>query len=226
MKSEIYSQIVSNESLEAIIKGLNISKYDSVLAICGSGDQAIAIYEKAGKVTVIDNDESQLKCLLEKKGAIELGRFDEFFNLNESCEYQQDFDVLFERNEYFSKRLNSIKRKLKEEDSFVTIIGNVFTFNFKKTMYNKIYLSNALSFDYLGQDYKIIQGRLKRLTQQLNKNGLIYISDGKNIMNTTDLEVNPIGLKVNHQLTVVAQKLQFKTKYWYDHWLPFVFEKI
>jgi len=66
----------TNESLAAIVNGLDVNETDDILAICGSGDQAFALLEKAHSVTAVDIYKNQVdyaryrkRCLKEEKYA-------------------------------------------------------------------------------------------------------------------------------------------------------------
>jgi len=55
----------TNESLEAIITGLEPNSEDNVLTICGSGDQAFALLEFGCQVIAIDENPQQI-CYAKK----------------------------------------------------------------------------------------------------------------------------------------------------------------
>lgn len=51
----------TNESLDAIVKGMNVNETDDIIAVCGSGDQAFALLEYAGSVLAVDSDRQQIE---------------------------------------------------------------------------------------------------------------------------------------------------------------------
>ncbi len=66
--------IHTNEDIQAIIGGLELKPKDSIITICGSGEQTFAISQYVRKVVSVDYDENAIKyaklrrkLLLEKK---------------------------------------------------------------------------------------------------------------------------------------------------------------
>lgn len=71
----------TNESLPAIIAGLDIHQGDKILAVGGSGDQAIAMIGAGAIVVVSECSPIQLELIKERVRLIREGRWDEFFNI-------------------------------------------------------------------------------------------------------------------------------------------------
>lgn len=230
-----WESLVTNESLEAIVAGLNPQQNDSVLAICGSGDQAFSLLEKADKITIVDSRDCQIQYFLKRKLLLEAGEFDRFLNLEQEPRDIKDMSDLKFRNKYFSaKRLERIKSKLKDSE-IKTIFGDIFNLRFPKGEFNKVYLSNALSYGHLGSVcLEAIEERLRIISGELSEKSLTYISDSERVIGRAivcdyaedeNSFLNPLGLRINPELTVNAQRLQDKAKYWNSFWKPAVLEK-
>ncbi len=101
----------TNESLDAIIAGLDLSSKDTVLAIAGSGDQAFAILEHAKEVRAIDKNKVQINYVRWRINALKLNNLEEFYGFFGQHNYH---DHKRKSKRYFSKkgRLQRIKSKL------------------------------------------------------------------------------------------------------------------
>jgi len=178
----------TNESLEAIVTGLDINKYDRILSIAGSGDQPFALLEKAQYVTVVDDNPEQIRFIRERKNLLEQGDYKRFLKISESIlsdtlqnwQYNISFarKNLRRRNKYFKKhnRLKNIQLKLANLQ--ICDQGNIFKIAALEKGFTKIYLSNAincLNYNKIKDDYKI----MKNTILNLPKGGLIYFSNGK-----------------------------------------------
>lgn len=53
----------TNETLDAILNGMDVGEKDSIIAVGGSGDQAFALLEKAHSVTAVDRDPMQTRYI-------------------------------------------------------------------------------------------------------------------------------------------------------------------
>ena len=92
---------VTNESIDAVIKGLNLKSNDSVLAVAGSGDHAFAMLEYAGEVKVIDSNPFQIDLVMLRAELLRIGRYDLFFTKRSTVPLNDDKIVA--RKNYFSK---------------------------------------------------------------------------------------------------------------------------
>ena len=74
----------TNESLKAIVAGLDVSPDDNLLVVGGSGDQAFALLEFAvkGKVTAVDNAPQQIDFIRQKVEALQRGDYESFFRVD------------------------------------------------------------------------------------------------------------------------------------------------
>ena len=62
--------IATNESLDAIINGMNLNSKDIVLSICGSGDIPFAIAPLVKKVIAVDGSLNQINYARARKEAL------------------------------------------------------------------------------------------------------------------------------------------------------------
>jgi hypothetical protein len=176
----------TNEHLGAIVSGLDIQPSDRVLAVAGSGDQALAILEKAGFVKAVDTKQVQIDFLKKRVEAISKGDYDSAFNVEFFgrydgciCGAKRNIDVarsmLKRRNSYFleSNRLNQIRNNLanleiSEPDSIQKVAQSDGGFT-------KIYLSNILG--YCGNGASSIAVALRDFASKLPEGGLIQVSN-------------------------------------------------
>jgi len=132
----------SNEDLRAIVHGLDLSLDDKVLAICGSGDQAFAMLEKAGKVVAVDTNKSQLTYAIERLKHLKNGNHSRFvLNRPDQC-----FDLRNNQSYFDKRRFKKIRSKINS----LTIIkssSDIFSYT-EEDNFTRIYLSNALSYGY------------------------------------------------------------------------------
>jgi len=229
---------VTNENLEAIMLGLDIQEGDRVLAICGSGDQALAMLENGAEVVAVDKVRAQLVYAREQVKLLRQGNFDGFLNPPQddhtSCFYQN-------RKEYFSchGRLEKIRSNLGRisfiegnifclGDGTISIVQGPgerilpalksFLWNVAKTIlqkpFTKIYLSNAVDLSYFDVDsYSIGQ-----LMDRLVSGGLIY----QTCRYESDLFKIVHRLKLDIDLTSIAQS---KEKMGWYRWWPMIYRK-
>lgn len=203
---------VTNESLDAVVTGLDLHPEDTVLAIGGSGDQAFAILEYVKKVIVIDINQIQLEFIKLRKEALKQGKDDLFFTSkylviegNESLEA---------RKKYFSQeRLEKIQSKL--ENLVLLPPANIFRLNLDEKV-SKIYASNVTSSRWGVHDVSHILGVVKNLSL----GGLIYFTQTH-----LDLEKQDIpGLKEEYALAQKAR--QYEEEMEGFTWQPIVYRKV
>lgn len=225
---------VTNESLEAVVTGLNPQQEDSILAICGSGDQAFAMLEKAGQIVVVDSLPKQINYFARRKNLLKEGEFEEFLNPGEISSENRDLEQLKIRNRYFSEeRLKAIQPKLKDSWRVRRITGDLFNLVFPEGEFNKIYLSNILTYSLEPETIGLAQGRLKTIAKWLSERGLIYLAEYKPIINGIakkygDNEksfLHSLGLVVNQERTEKAQEFQKAVNHLVK-WEPEVLQKV
>ncbi|MBI4919049.1 DUF3419 family protein [archaeon] len=131
----------TNESLPAIINGLDLKQNDSVLAIAGSGDQAFAMLEYAARVEVVDKSSDQI--FLVKLRAEALRREEYSLFLRSSVDNFKE--LIKERNCYFSKRGRRQKIRGNLEQLVFLKPSNISEV-ISERKFSKVYLSNALDY--------------------------------------------------------------------------------
>ena len=214
----------TNEDLRSIIFGLDLNAKDNVLAVAGSGDQAFAILELAGSVTIIDVNSNQIEYIKKRIESLKKKDYGDFLKIRipgvrdnllrgKFSKGYSKFN-LGKRNEYFLKkgRLNKIGKNL--NNFKINKLGDILKIAQKKTGYSKIYLSNIFRFNYSINDWDPLTKKvLGRIAKNLPKGGLIYISD-----HPKQLDVK--GLKLDKNLTQKARK--FET----TNWPPAIYRRI
>lgn len=97
-----------------------------MLSVCGSGDYAFAMLEKAKKIVIVDYREQQIELFNYRRRLIEEGRFHRFLNPKREPSDLQDLKNFELRSKYFSyARLDKIKNNL-ESATIETKVGNIF----------------------------------------------------------------------------------------------------
>lgn len=182
----------TNENLKAIVTGLDIQSTDRVLAVAGSGDQALAILETASFVKAVDIVQDQVDFFRGRVQALVNGDYNAFLNVNNfgTCDgfvsgtYMPEVAkfMLDMRNKYFLEG-NRLKR-------IQTSLGNLVILNHKDILevaqteegFSKIYLSNV--FGNTHSNYWPISETLRNIALRLPVNGLIYVSNHDSLSET------------------------------------------
>lgn len=175
----------TNENLESIVVGLDVTSKDRILAVGGCGDQVFALLENAGRVIVVDSNNAQID-LIEKRAKLLRDRdYEEFLNGQEKGSLDGVFagkyvEAMVQSNKkrrelYFEKenRLDRIKDNL---DNLEISQGNIFEIA-ENVDFDKIYLSNVIGYGELFCD----AGVFEKLAKRLPENGLIYVSNHDNL---------------------------------------------
>ena len=175
----------SNEHLGAIVLGLDIQPSDRVLAVAGSGDQALAILETAGFVRAVDTEQAQIDLFKQRVQALAKGDFDEVLRVDSfgSCDghisgtYSPEIAnfMLGARNKYFleGNRLKRIQANL--GNLVIAEPENILETAQREEGFSKIYLSNVFGYNCLN-DWAISE-TLRNIALKLPTNGLIYVSN-------------------------------------------------
>ncbi|MFA5887971.1 MAG: hypothetical protein WC852_04650 [Candidatus Nanoarchaeia archaeon] len=202
----------TNESLDAIIYGMQLSRGDSILAVLGSGDQAFAMIEYANSVLAVDNNPAQVKFALERKALLEAGNFYGFLEHlagTGTKDYLMEIHKL-DRDAYFTpERMESIRRNL---DKLEIWEGDIFR---QEGKFSRIYLSNVLRYTKKGKAKRGI----RKLAGTLEKKGVLYIADQFDIHregNTKGFE----SFEEDEALSAEAYKL-----HWHAMWRPAVYRR-
>lgn len=224
---------VSNESLRAIVRGLNISRKDAIVSICGGGGDAVfAIGEKAREILVVDKEREQLDYFIHRLGLLFIEDYKGFLEPPGSPTNDHEQEDLSLRNKYFSiERLKQVRKNMLSAHVELKL-GDILNLDLPSNRYNKINLSNCLSYDNDLSGSERLE-RLENLARILPRSGLIYTSDGKFTLNRAvvmgeDIEVilRKLSLIINPRLNSLAQKLQRETSLFWDiFWQPIIFQK-
>lgn len=207
----------TNESLEALVAGLDVQPDDVILAVCGSGDQSFALLENAGAVISADKNKVQLEYAKRRAELLGEGKFDEFLSAREG---EWPHNIFEQRNLYFRQdgRLRRIADKL---DSLHFVQGDVFAVGrnrqrrFPEAYFSKIYLSNIVG--YFVTQMENYYRRLEALYRRLPRGGLIYISN----YDRMEALKSPAQLQVDERLTMLARGKENR-----EWWIPILYRKV
>ncbi len=168
----------TNENLETIVNSLNPKKEELILAVCGSGDQILALLESGAKVLAVDYNVEQLMYLNKRIEYLKKGNISSFLKVNEKNIPDDTYqNILNERNKYFLEKSN-INKIIKNIDNLTVlkpldIFQSPQFFQKRNLKFDLIYLSNAIDYDRHDQylNYKIIDffNELPKITKQDSK---------------------------------------------------------
>ncbi|HIH24422.1 TPA: hypothetical protein HA251_05285 [Candidatus Woesearchaeota archaeon] len=133
----------TNESLQGIRTGLQAGPDDTVLAICGSGDQAFMLLEYAKRVIAIDNNPAQVEYAKERASDLRGGNVGMFV-------YAPALDYEFreayaERNRYLGTHAPDIRENIENIEFHVANIA-ALPDHIANTRFTRFYLSNVLEY--------------------------------------------------------------------------------
>jgi hypothetical protein len=212
-KSLNYSH--TNESLRAIVEGLDINPDDIILAVGASGDQAFALLDGSKSVRVAELRSCQIDYIRKREKLLRKGDYQEFLRIDElgyddgANRGVRDFELaqfnIDRRNEFFSQsgRLDRIRGNL--DGLYIEECTDVFVAA-QEGSQTKVYLSNPDI--YSQEDIEAFRGLISRLPVS----GLIYI--GKPLSDVPD------GLRLDSRLSEKAREHE-KTKW--NLWQPTVY---
>jgi len=207
--------LVSNERLDAVTTGLNVTSGDRVLTICASSDQPIALLEIARRVLVVDMEQRNLDRLEQRIRLIKEGDYEGFFLPKH--EYN-GLAGIFSRNGYFRQegRLDRIKANLCRLD----VLGTediVQASQRNSGKFNKLYVSNAIGcFEYVGQE---VGKALRVIAKSLPLDGLVYIAANEPMWRGQV----PSDLALDEELSDSAQKIELQNS---GFWEPLVYKRV
>src|SRR3989338_5543510 len=215
----------TNESIPAIMEGLQIQQGDRVLAVCGSGDQAFAMLELADYVTAVDSSKLQILYARCRLAQIKRGDFKRFYTLLSHCGSSAAYRE--QRSRYFTlSKLQTLKWKV---DRLRLEREDMYKFSPRRIMegrFNKIYLSNLLCHsagfsEYFIPDKDIPSPKvLSMVLCSLHAGGLVYVSR----RGVFELDIGAeIPLALQRNLTAVATSYEAMGAH--DFWDPAVFRK-
>ncbi len=210
----------TNESLRAIIEGLDINLDDAILAIGSSGDQAFALLDGSKSVRVAELRGNQVDYIRKREELLRNGDYGEFLRIDElgyddgANRGARDFELvqfnIDRRNEFFlqSGKLDRIRDNL--DRLCIKECTDIFA-AVQEGNQTKIYLSNPDI--YCQDDIEAFKG----LVTCLPKGGLIYVARPLSNENIPD------GLRLDSCLTGKAREHE-KTKW--NLWQPTVYRII
>lgn len=218
----------TNESLQAIVKGLSLNEGDIVLAVGGSGDQPFAILEHSG-VIAVDKNPEQVKFIQERAKALESNNYEGFFSEDKrgSGEIIHFLKRLREsrRNYFDEERLRKIQGRLQYLKLYN---GDIFEVA-EKEEFTKVYLSNTLSYERPGTDE--IKKNLDLVALRLPEGGLVYVADHDFL---ASMFVRFVSREKNDDLKITSflspyltldEELTLKAREYEDVWRPAVYRK-
>lgn len=193
---------MTDESIAAVICGLQPQPNDIIGAICNAGEMPLALVESAGRVIAVDCDSRAFEGTYHNLRLLFNRRDNEFLERVSEPE----------NAEYFRApgRLDRIRAKL---DRLELVHGDIFT-NLPPDV-SKVYLSNALTY---GGMTGVTKG-LTAIANLLPENGLAYISDGHKLFyDHCGYYYFPDGLNFAEMATIESRKKE-------PGWWPVVFQK-
>src|SRR3989344_1381131 len=240
----------TNENLQAIVAGLDLSSKDTILAVGGSGDQAFALLEFAGEVKVVDNQPNQIGFIKQRVEALLAGDDEAFFR-NESKtatligprNHQNSFlydqlerdhnHLAARRRRYFTEesgRLERIQERL--TNLIIAEPGDLVKVAQQERGDSKIYLSNILGYyDGLADEEDYLRNSLNKVARNLPFGGIIYVTNHNELVNSVwraeiivqDLAVAsflPPKLEIDPVLSLKARAHEK------DCWHPAVYRRV
>ncbi|MDD5192687.1 MAG: DUF3419 family protein [Candidatus Nanoarchaeia archaeon] len=119
----------TNESLWAIVAGMDVAKKDRVLSICSSGDQAFALGEYANEVVAVDINTAQINYAKRRLEALKNENYNDFFPLFDDKNFpkikREKFDNSLSKEEKFRYLCLICSAKTTEEPKLVTWAGSI-----------------------------------------------------------------------------------------------------
>jgi len=236
--------VFTNESLESIVKSLSPSKTDSVLSVGGSGDQAFALAELAGRVVVCDTEPLQVSFIRERIIHLRNGNYQGFYGKfipwqRKDCPESLIQDspkgyvksLLQSENERLQKSFARRNDYFRQNDRIMRIRQNVdnivvddpksigkYPFTSCPEQFNIIYLSNVLGY-YTSHDIETIRQELMYLSRILKQYGLIYVTNFSSL--GSESSCVPSSLRIEEHRTEIAL-----SHYKQPNWKPSVLRRV
>lgn len=168
----------TNESLDAVVKGLDVNSSDDIIAVCGSGDQAFAMLEYANSVLAIDSDINQVEYANKRAVMIKEGSFEKMFEAAPRylCQCKNEIDNKKRSIAYFMQpgRLQRIRRKIGSLE--IRLVSRNFAEGIGESIFSKAYLSNIIGFEGFMAEPQPQAGFIKEIARRLRMPGLIYFA--------------------------------------------------
>lgn len=153
----------TNENIEGIVAGLDLCSNDTVLAVGGSGEQAFALLQFAGRVKVVDNNPDQTRFIKKRIEELQEENYSSFLHGSETVYF------------FTSNRLHLIQEKL--ANLTIAEPADIVEIAQKETEFSKLYLSNIIGFKEEEIDHDKVKIIFTKLADKLTVDGLIYVSN-------------------------------------------------
>ena len=205
--------LVTNETLDAIMTGLEVNPEDDILSLCASGDQAFAFLEVAKHVRVIDMEQRNIDRFRKRVELLRQRDYPSFLNVDLE---RNGYANIGKRNKYFREegRLDRIRTQLGRLD--ILGVGDIVLAASTNRGFNKLYVSNAIGcFEYYTPER--IAHALGIIASSLPKDGLVYIAGHY----PTWESLAPSELCLDDGLIKKSEKLEEE-----HFWAPRVFRKV
>jgi hypothetical protein len=197
---------MTNESIEAIMAGMNPQSGDVILTVASSAELPLAFVEYASLVVAVDLSKESLAWTHKGLRYVRESKFPNF----------RDMRMYWGNKAYFSQpgrlaRIQSRMHRLQiEEDDVFRVAQEVPGFN-------KIYLSNCLTHAK-GEGTGGSTAVLERLAKSLPNKTSVYVSDGHQIYHDSGGWMGwPKGIDLDKESTERAKRLERGI------WIPQVF---
>lgn len=205
--------LATNEVVEAVVRGLDVTSQDRVLTVCGSGDVPFGMVERGAEVVALDINGLQVEYArwrLQKLGLHDLHSFFQFFD----CGRGEKNTV---NREYFS-----VQGKLS------TICENASKMEFgvgdilrqQRGEFTKIYLSNVLGSGVERLPAQIYEDFVS-VSTLLVEGGLLYVTQDRFYGKPRFCDI-PRGLEEDVEQTCQARRYE---RFWVNPG-PTVFRKM
>lgn len=211
----------TNESLAAIVRGLDVKPNDVILAIAGCGDQAFALMEYAAKVVAVDSLPIQTEYMKKRLELLREGDYQGFLSADKYGIDDKFMDSRHEgeseanlkrRNQYFLQdgRLDKIREK---SGSLEIRNSNIISIAQTEKGITKIYFSN-MGYIYTIDSRDCIE-TLERIAANLPAGGLIYNSSENFEANLQESGLKlPNSWELDEELTKIARQLELEIGRW------------
>lgn len=205
-----FGYLATNETVEAVVKGLAVNSDDQVLAICGSGDIPFGLLEKARTVVAIDRNFEQVQYAEWRLKKLTEKNIESFLRFIDNGRGEKN---VVNRTYFFvGDRLSNITSCA---DKIEFRISNIFKMIENNNRFTKIYLSNVLGFGVNNSS------DLASISSYLVPNGLLYVTQDRFYGKERFFEL-PKEIVEDEEHTMIA-------RYYEQFWVnpgPVVFRKI
>ncbi len=216
----------TNESLHAVVAGIEPKRTDVVVSVAGSGDAPFALAPYVNKIYALDIDAAQIDFMEEQMEFLKTQNYHKFFRDKllkkhyTTDGHESLFDIstehLIERKKYFKPRIKDVEESLSKIKIIEADLMEFMYFLQKKSI-NKVYLSNLLEWERTDIE------RIENLVETVKEGGIIYDSS----RNTNGLQemVKAGKLELNHKKSKIAKSLQEQINSKTYEWVPTVYRK-